>query len=73
MHHCVGSYDEQVASGECYIYSVRNGDERIATVELEKVNGLVRPAQIRGQCNAQPPKKVRAAVMKWLSEHKTAG
>jgi hypothetical protein len=34
MHHCVGSYDYEVAAGNCYIYSVRQGDNRVATVEL---------------------------------------
>jgi hypothetical protein len=68
MHHCVASYDRRVAKGDCYIYGVRRGDERIATVELVRVNGQVRPAQIRGRCNARPSKEVRAAVRKWLSE-----
>jgi hypothetical protein len=72
LHHCVSSYDEKVANGACYIYSVRKGDERIATVELVKIEGKVRPVQIRGRCNVQPPKEVRAAVMKWLSERKLA-
>ena len=44
MRHCVASYDQRVAKGVCYIYSVRQGDERIATVELVRVNGQVRPA-----------------------------
>jgi hypothetical protein len=68
IHHCVGSYDRKVAKGLCYIYSVRQGDERIATVELVRVNGQVRPTQIRGPRNAQPSKEVCAAVSKWLSE-----
>jgi hypothetical protein len=68
MHHCVGSYDQRVAKGVCYIYSVRQGDKRIATVELVRVNGQVRPAQIRGRHNAQPSKEVCTAVRKWLSE-----
>jgi PcfJ-like protein len=68
MHHCVGSYDRRVAKGVCYIYSVRQGDERIATVELVRINDQVRPGQIRGRCNAQPSKEVCTAVRKWLSE-----
>jgi hypothetical protein len=68
MHHCVASYDRRVAKGVCYIYSVRQGDERIATVELVRINGQVRPAQIRGRHNAQPSKEVCKAVRKWLLE-----
>jgi hypothetical protein len=58
MHHCVRSYDRRVAKGVCYI----------ATVELIRINGEVRSAQMRGRCNAQPSKEVCAAVRKWLSE-----
>lgn len=68
MHHCVASYDRRAAEGICYIYSVRQGDERIATVELVRINGQVRLAQIRGQLNAQPSKEVCTAVRRWLSE-----
>ena len=68
MHHCVASYDRRVVKGVCYIYSVRQGDERIATVELIRINGQVRPAQIRGPRNARPSKEVCTAVRKWLSE-----
>lgn len=70
MHHCVGSYDRRVASGLSYIYSVRHGDQRIATVELVRSNGVIRPAQMRGKCNERPPKEVGSAVRKWLSENR---
>jgi hypothetical protein len=73
MDHCVGTYDEKVAIGDCYVYSVRQGNQRIATVELVRSNGKVRSSQIRGRCNAEPSKEVRAAVKKWLSGHKLAG
>jgi hypothetical protein len=68
MRHCVGSYDRRVAKGVSYIYSVRQGDERIATVELVRSNGQVRLGQIRGRCNAQPSNEVCTAVRKWLDE-----
>jgi hypothetical protein len=68
MDHCVASYDRRVAKGICYIYSIRQGDKRIATVELVRANGQVRPAQIRARRNAQPSKEVCTAVRKWLSE-----
>jgi PcfJ-like protein len=68
MHHCVGSYDCEVAAGNCYIYSVRQGDDRIATVELIREQGKVKPLAIRAACNAEPPKEVKLAVRKWISE-----
>lgn len=67
MHHCAGSYDYRIAAGNCYIYSVRQGDNRVATVELVREHGKVQPQQVRAACNAQPPKEVKAAVRKWIS------
>jgi hypothetical protein len=55
MHHCAGSYDYRVAAGKCYIYSVRQDDNRVATVELVREQGKVKPLQIRAACNAEPP------------------
>jgi hypothetical protein len=51
MHHCAGAYDYRVAAGKCYIYSVRHGDNRLATVELVRKQGKVKPLQIRAACN----------------------
>jgi PcfJ-like protein len=72
MHHCAGSYDYRVAAGQCYIYSVRQGDNRVATVELVRKEGKVQPLQIRAACNAEPPKEVKVAVRKWISGLKAA-
>jgi PcfJ-like protein len=72
MHNCVGSYDRRVAAGNCYIYSVRQGDNRVATVELVRKEWKVKPGQIRAACNAEPPKEVKVAVRKWISELKAA-
>jgi hypothetical protein len=72
MHHCVGAYDYRVAAGKCYMYSVRQGDNRLATVELVRKHGNVKPRQIRAACNAEPPKEVKVAVKKWVSELKAA-
>jgi PcfJ-like protein len=73
MHHCVGTYDHHVAAGRCYLYSVRQGDTRIATVELVKNKGKVQPRQMRAACNAQPPKKVKLAVRKWVKQEINRG
>jgi hypothetical protein len=55
-----------------YIYSVRQDDNRVATVELVREQGKVKPLQIRAACNAEPPKEVKIAVRKWISEVKAA-
>jgi hypothetical protein len=72
MHHCAGSYDYRVAAGNCYIYSVRQGNNRVATVELVREQGKVKPPQIRVACDAKPPKDVKITVRKWISELKAA-
>jgi PcfJ-like protein len=72
MHNCVGSYDYRVVAGGCYIYSVRQGDNRVATVELIRKEGKVKPGQMRAACNAEPPEEVKVAVRKWVSALKAA-
>jgi hypothetical protein len=60
-------------SSKCYIYSVREGDNRLATVELVRKQGEGDPAKF-GQpaCNAEPSKDVKIAVRKWVSELRAA-
>jgi hypothetical protein len=66
MHHCAGTYACEVKCGAIYVYSIRGDGERLATLELGR-NGN-RPAliQLRGPCNAQPPKEITAIVQRWL-------
>jgi hypothetical protein len=68
MHHCVGTYVPRVKYGDVYIYSVREGEQRIATAELIRPTEAGQPAlgQLRGPCNALPPKDIQTAVKKWL-------
>jgi hypothetical protein len=70
MHHCVGSYSNEVIAGRSQIYSVREGDRRIATFELVRANGRAELRQIRGICNAQVPKEIATAVRRWLASQK---
>jgi hypothetical protein len=68
MHHCVRTYADRVAKGHSRLYSVRRGDQRIATLELWPVGSLPNSqtpyvlAQLKGPCNAKPPAVVAAAV-----------
>lgn len=36
MNHCAGTYAHAVATGECLVFSVRNGANRLATLELRR-------------------------------------
>jgi PcfJ-like protein len=66
MHHCVGTYGDEVQRGDCYVYSIRRNNERVATVALCRHDGRTYLDQIRGRCNIQPPKAIVATVLRWL-------
>ena len=67
MHHCVGSYLNQIRAGRCYIYKVTAPDR--ATAEIVKgSNGDWLPAQIKGPCNGKPGMPTVIAVQQWLMQ-----
>jgi hypothetical protein len=66
MHHCVGTYADAVQSGDCYVYSVRHADKRIATFALVRCAVSAVLSEVRGPCNAQVPQKIIATVGRWL-------
>lgn len=60
MRHCVASYTHAVIAGNCYIYSVRVGERRLATLEVRRERfGNFRAVQLKGPCN----QKVSAAIL----------
>jgi hypothetical protein len=70
LHHCVGSYQGRVHDGDSYIYSVRRGDLRVATLELHRrAKGIV-IGEVRGACNVLPPKQVVRAVERWVGSQR---
>jgi hypothetical protein len=81
MHHCVGTYNDDVLNGALCIYSIRRDGERIATLALRRhgnlqktlrtgrcVDGETYVSQIRGRCNAAPPQSVITMVRRWLKQ-----
>lgn len=58
MHHCVASYYPDIQSGRSRIYSIRKDGRRVATAEFAVLPSLVHAVQIKGVCNARPPKDV---------------
>ena len=69
MSHCLGTYTTLVARGECLIYGVRRGGERVATLEIR--NDPQRPGrgkivQLLGPSNEEAPEEIWRAVEKWL-------
>jgi hypothetical protein len=66
MHHCAGTYEDEVQKGRRYLYSVREKGQRIATLELIRRSDQICIGQLRGPCNARVPNAVEQAVRVWL-------
>jgi PcfJ-like protein len=68
MHHCVGTYADDVRAGRLYVYSVRRDNERVATLALALGPTTAKPwmAELRGPCNAQSTNAIATAVQRWL-------
>lgn len=60
LDHCVHGYAHMCLEGKSMIYSVREGDKRISTVELVPHNGTLKVNQNRGFHNSPVSKKVEA-------------
>ncbi len=67
MHHCVATYAEAVFAGRCWIYSVKRGDDRIATLELRPAANGYALAQIRAHCNRPPPAETTVAAVRFVA------
>lgn len=72
MHHCVGSYAEKVAKGECLIFSVRkvdNENRSLATIEIQEK----KVKQVRAAHNSKPSEDVSTFVRKWEKQFRLTG
>lgn len=61
MHHCVASYAGQVIKGTSRIYSIRQGEKRIATLEFGQAKRWT-VLQLKGPYNGAPSNDVRGAA-----------
>jgi hypothetical protein len=69
MHHCARTRIDTVARGLSYLFSVRRGERRIATVEVKRVmDGGVAIDQMRGPCNAVLDKPTQAMLRRWTGQ-----
>lgn len=70
MHHCVGGYDRQVASGTSFIIFIRHEedpDKSFVTMECTQDFKMI---QIRARANMDPDPEVKATAKEWLAEYK---
>jgi hypothetical protein len=70
MHHCARTLLPSVRHNLSYLYSVRKGDERVATVEVMRApNGEgVSIRQMRGIANSILPVPLQTKLRKWAGE-----
>lgn len=66
MRHCAANYVREVMLGGTRIYSIRQGEDRVATMELHPRGEQFVMAQLKGPCNSQPKKPVRSAAEAFL-------
>ncbi len=72
MDHCAASYAGLVESGQCLIFSVRSGQQRIATLEIRRMRGGRREfgiVQLMGPQNRPVARPVAEAVQSWMVRH----
>lgn len=62
MHHCVASYAGQVIKGTSRIYSIRQGEKRLATLELCRQDKRLLLVQLKGPYNSAASNDVRGAA-----------
>ena len=76
MSHCVISYGPQCADGESRIFSVSDGDRKLATAQIRLENQTWIPTQIRGPHNHPVTEQVTQAVdnlaLAYTEEHHRA-
>jgi len=66
MHHCIGTYADEVRGGRYCVYSIRRNGERVASAGLVLQGARAELDQLRGPCNAAAPKQITATVDRWL-------
>jgi hypothetical protein len=73
MHHCVRLYSDKVARGNSRIYSIRQGGQQIATLELVRTTRAsaathkFRLAQLKGPRNSNPVQAVWQATEAFIA------
>jgi hypothetical protein len=68
MHHCARTLIAKVKSGDSYLYSAREGDQPIATIEVGRNGEQIFITQMRGPCNSILPQPQQAKLTRWVLE-----
>lgn len=68
MSHCVATYADRVFGGASLIYSVRQGEQRVATLELRERGEGYSLAQIKARRNGPAPAQVSSAAVRFVAD-----
>jgi hypothetical protein len=68
MHHCARTLIAKVKCGDSYLFSARDGDQRVATIEVGRNGEEVFINQMRGTCNSMLPQPLQAMLTRWVRE-----
>jgi len=74
MNHCALDYAEHLIAGQCRLFAVRRGAQRVATMEIrphryhDRIPEIV---QLYGKNNELVPDRVWQAAFQWLGEQKS--
>lgn len=71
MRHCAASYVREVMLGGTRIYSMRKGEDRVATIELHPRGERFVLAQAKGHCNRGLRKSERECVAAFVGQVNT--
>jgi hypothetical protein len=66
MSHCVYSYKSQIDRGSCAIYSLKHNGERIATIQVDPKQLLVR--QVKGKRNTSISAPQQSVLTRWMQD-----
>jgi hypothetical protein len=68
MHHCARTLIAKVSCGDSYLFSARDGDQRIATIEVSRNGEQIFINQMRGACNSILPQPLQTKLTRWVLE-----
>ncbi|MEM1370839.1 MAG: PcfJ domain-containing protein, partial [Pseudomonadota bacterium] len=74
MNHCVASYIDDVARGDCLIFSLRRNGQRVATMEVVRSGARRQEARIEqlyGPSNSRVDRATYAAAKAWVAARQT--
>jgi hypothetical protein len=72
LHNCAVTYADAILKGQCYLYSVTNGDGKTPAVmvELRREKEAAKLGQIKSYCNGPAPKEIERGVRRWFNVNK---